>query len=113
MGGGDVTLLSVTILPEGMKVLVPAGASLLEAALSGGIEILHSCGGVPACTTCRVEICAGKENLSRMSLPEQELLRESGILHSHRLACQARVSGDVRIKRDLWRRTLDSPGTRD
>ncbi len=38
---------------------VAQGQSLLEAALSEGVPLLHSCGGNARCSTCRVLILAG------------------------------------------------------
>jgi ferredoxin, 2Fe-2S len=91
----------VSILPDNLSAEIRSGTSLLKCAELMGIDLLHSCGGVAACTTCRVVVKAGKENLSALELAESEVLSESGILHSHRLACQARILGDVVLERPV------------
>jgi len=104
---------TVHILPDGVTVQVKAGTSLLAAAAAGGVELMHSCGGIGACTSCRVQILSGQEQLSPIGRAEREQLKESGILETHRLACQTMVYGDVVLERPLWRTSLDSPVTGD
>jgi len=92
----------VTILPDAVSGEFQAGIHLLKCAEILGVELLHSCGGVAACTTCRVIVRQGNENLSEIKITEQEVLSEAGILRSHRLACQARIFGDVTFERPVW-----------
>ena len=96
---GSEGMPKISILPDNLSAEIMPGTSLLKCAELMGIDLLHSCGGVAACTTCRVVVRAGKENLSPLELAEAEVLSESGILHSHRLACQARILGDVMFER--------------
>src|SRR6185503_14670587 len=103
---------TVEILPDGVTVQVKAGTSLLAAAAAGGVELMHSCGGIGACTSCRVQILSGQDQLSPIGRAEREQLKESGILETHRLACQTMAYGDVVLERPLWR-TSDSPVTGD
>lgn len=90
----------VTFLhPEGKSGEVPAGLSLLEVAEQLGFPLNHDCGGNASCTTCRVDVIAGEENLSDIDFDEQDLLdREALTEPYHRLGCQARVSGDVIVQ---------------
>ena len=104
---------AVEILPDEVVVQVRAGTSLLAAAAAGGVELMHSCGGIGACTSCRVQILSGREQLSPIGRAEREQLKESGILDTHRLACQTLVYGDVVMERPLWRTSQDSPVTGD
>ena len=76
-----------------------SGTSLLAAASAGGVELMHSCGGIGACTSCRVKILSGRDQLSAIGRAEREQLMESGILETHRLACQAMVYGNVVVER--------------
>lgn len=70
--------------------------TLLEASKVLGFPLNHDCGGNASCTTCRVEVQMGGENLSEIDFEEQDLLdRESLSEPWHRLGCQARVLGDV------------------
>ena len=96
-------MFKVSILPDDVVVEVKAGTSLLEAAAFVDIELMHSCGGIGACTSCRVLVREGNEHLSSIGVAEEEQLTESGILQTHRLACQARVLGDVAFERPVWR----------
>jgi ferredoxin, 2Fe-2S len=73
---------------------VDMNVSLLEAAKSLGLPLNHDCGGNASCTTCRVEVQAGLDQLSEQDLLDREALSES----RHRLACQARVLGDVVVR---------------
>ncbi|MCI0419519.1 MAG: (2Fe-2S)-binding protein [Acidobacteria bacterium] len=104
---------TVRILPDGLTVQIKAGTSLLASASAGGVELMHSCGGIGACTSCRVLILSGQDHLSVIGTAEHEQLRESGILDTHRLACQAMVFGNVVLERPLWRSSPDSPVTGD
>jgi 2Fe-2S ferredoxin len=96
----------VTFLhPEGKSGNVPEGTSLLEAAEQLGFALNHDCGGNASCTTCRVEVQLGGENLSDIDFDEQDLLDREALTESwHRLGCQARVLGDVlvRVPEQKW-----------
>ena len=107
------TMPTVQILPDGVSVEIKAGTSLLATASAGGVELMHSCGGIGACTSCRVRILSGREQLSPVGRAEREQLKESGIFETHRLACQTMVYGNVVLDRPLWRTSLDSPVTGD
>ncbi|MFQ5992225.1 MAG: 2Fe-2S iron-sulfur cluster-binding protein [Nitrospiraceae bacterium] len=90
----------VTFLhPEGKSGEVPENVSLLEASKLLGFPLNHDCGGNASCTTCRVEVQEGRDQLSEIEFEEQDLLdRESLFEQQHRLGCQARVLGDVVVK---------------
>ena len=63
------------------------------------LELNHDCGGNASCTTCRVEVQLGEDNLSEIDFDEQDLLdREALIEPWHRLGCQAKVLGDVVVR---------------
>jgi ferredoxin, 2Fe-2S len=92
----------LTILPDAVSGEFQTGTDLWQCARTLGVELLHSCGGVAACTTCRVIVTHGQENLSPIGFAEEEVLAEAGILRSHRLACQARICGDVTFERPFF-----------
>jgi 2Fe-2S ferredoxin len=96
----------VTFLhPDGKSGEVPEDLSLLEAAEQLGFSLNHDCGGNASCTTCRVDVIAGGENLSDIDFDEQDLLdREALTEPYHRLGCQARVFGDVivQVPEEKW-----------
>jgi 2Fe-2S ferredoxin len=96
----------VTFLhPNGKSGVVTSNLTLLDAAKELGFPLNHDCGGNASCTTCRVEVESGGENLSEIDFEEQDLLdREALTDPCHRLGCQARVLGDVvvRVPETKW-----------
>lgn len=84
---------------------VDPNTSLLDAAKVLGLHLNHDCGGNASCTTCRIEVQEGQEHLSEIDFDEQDLLDREALSESrHRLACQARVLGDVivRVPKSKW-----------
>ena len=90
----------VTFLhPEGKSGEVPENLTLLEASQVLGFPLNHDCGGNASCTTCRVEVQIGSENLSEVDFDEQDLLDREALSEPwHRLGCQARILGDVIVR---------------
>jgi len=87
------------IHPEGKSGEVAREVTLLEAAETLGFSLDHECGGNASCSTCRVDVVVGGENLSEIDFEEQDLLdREALTEPYHRLSCQARVLGDVIVQ---------------
>jgi 2Fe-2S ferredoxin len=81
------------------RVIEVAGQSstLLQAIQQEGIDWMHACGGKGRCTTCKVMVLNGTENLADPTEAE-ERYREQGTLGtSERLTCQAKIIGDVSI----------------
>ena len=100
---------------EGTVVKTLRGSSLLEASLQANIPHAHVCGGRGRCSTCRVEIIAGAENLPPPSSSESELLAKINGGRRVRLACQTRPSSavtihplllpNVSLRQSLWRKS--------
>lgn len=90
----------VTFLhPQGKSGNVTRNLTLLDAAKELGFPLKHDCGGNASCTTCRVEVQSGGENLSEIEFDEQDLLDREALREPwHRLGCQARVLGDVVVR---------------
>jgi ferredoxin, 2Fe-2S len=81
---------------QGRTGVVEDNVTLLEASKALGFPLNHDCGGNASCTTCRVEVQMGGENLSEIDFEEQDLLDREALSEPwHRLGCQARVLGDV------------------
>ena len=73
--------------------------TILDVSIAHKIPHVRACGGHGRCTTCRVRICDGIQNVSARTPREVEVadaLRWDGFT---RLACQTRVSGDVTLER--------------
>jgi class 3 adenylate cyclase/hemoglobin-like flavoprotein len=75
------------------------GKTLLAATLAAGIPHTHECGGHARCSTCRVVVIEGGQNLSPRDSAELKLARRLGFGDDIRLACQAKVHGPVRARR--------------
>ncbi len=93
---------------QGRSGDVEEGLSLLESAEQIGFPLNHDCGGNASCTTCRVDVVAGLENLSDIDFDEQDLLDREALTEPYRrLGCQARVLGDVivQVPEDKWGNT--------
>jgi class 3 adenylate cyclase/hemoglobin-like flavoprotein len=80
-------------------VEAPRGLSLLDVSLNNRIPHARACNGKAQCTTCRVVILDGGERLSGRSEAEALIAKEEGWPDNIRLACQARVNGDVTLRR--------------
>lgn len=80
------------ICPEGKVVEVPSGVSVIDAALTNGIEIEHACEKACACTTCHVIVREGFDSLQEPDELEEDLLDKAwGLEPESRLSCQAIV----------------------
>jgi len=86
----------VPIRLNGAPIEARAGGTILGAALKNKLRLMHLCGARKLCSSCRVTIEAGEENLSPMSFKERLSLRGHLAFGSRtRLACQARVNGAI------------------
>jgi adenylate cyclase len=81
--------------PDGRRVTVPVGFTILEASRFGGIPHVSVCGGRGRCSTCRVRIERGADTLPPPRDDEARVLRRVGAPPTVRLACQTRPTGDV------------------
>lgn len=72
--------------------------SVLKLIHENGIDWMHACGGKGRCTTCKMIVVKGMENLSSIT-PVEIKYQEAGQLNSNeRLACQTRPLGEVYIR---------------
>ena len=94
---------TVTIEPAGIRIEVPAGETMMGAARALGYYWPTTCDMQARCATCFVMVLAGGENLSSMGAAEEAALLEQrgrrALEKPVRLACQARVHGDVRVRK--------------
>ncbi len=75
------------------------GMTLLEVSLKNGIPHAHVCGGNARCSTCRVLVVENADQLGPRTDAELSLAERRGFDDSIRLACQARLLGDVTVRR--------------
>lgn len=77
------------------EVLAQAGERLVLALERGGVDILHRCGGMARCTTCRVSFQEGEPDA--MTIAEYDKLTEKGLLGEARLACQIECAAGMSL----------------
>ncbi len=88
----------VLIHMENLKLSLDEGEVLLDQLLENGVDIAHDCGGVLACTSCRVVIRGGFEHLQTPSTEELDMLdRADSRVRNERLACQVRGAGELLV----------------
>lgn len=83
--------------PGGREVVVPRGTSVLEASLAEGIPHAHVCGGRGRCSTCRVRIGVGLDDLPTPSNDESAVLKRTKSPPNVRLACQLRPTAALAV----------------
>ena len=83
--------------PDGRRVAVVQGTTILEASRSAGIAHASVCGGRGRCSTCRVRIGKGAQGLPDPSAEEVKVLERVGAPPNQRLACQTRPGSDLEV----------------
>ena len=82
----------VIFMPAGIEIIAPAGKTLLDIAFENDIVIEHNCGGLCACTSCKVIVLKGFALLNEKSSEEIEMLESEGYNNNNiRLSCQCRI----------------------
>lgn len=99
---------------EGIKTFeAQEGRRLVLALEDHGVDVLHRCGGLAKCTTCRVQVLEGDAG----EMTEREstrLAREKDLAPNTRLSCQILCENDltVRVLRRFSESGLSDPGPR-
>jgi len=89
----------VPIEIDGRRLEARRGGTLLGAAMKNGVRLMHVCGARTLCSTCRVVVESGADNLTPMRGTEKFSLRwHLSVSPRMRLACQARVNGPVEVE---------------
>jgi adenylate cyclase len=111
---------ATVVYADGSRVDVAPSTTILEASRIGGVPHPSICGGRGRCTTCRVRVDAGMDNLSPVGEREQKALTRIGADADIRLACQAECRGGAATvtillpahiqPREARRETRDSVG---
>jgi len=89
----------ITIQPLGVVVEARLQDTVMATAKLHGYYWPTTCGGEGRCTTCALTVVSGAENLSDMGRSERQAIEAElgpmALARGMRLACQARVLGDV------------------
>ena len=81
--------LEITNLVPAPRVELLPGAPLLAAIQAAGLDWAYACGGRGRCTTCRLHLTAGAENLLPLTAAEDRFRALGRLPAGSRLACQA------------------------
>lgn len=92
----------VRFQPSGRSIRVPEGTTLLEATRNVGLPMASACGADGVCGRCGVEVIDGGDLLSSENEGETDVKRRNRVPENERLACRARISGDVEIRASYW-----------
>ncbi|RDE24925.1 adenylate/guanylate cyclase domain-containing protein [Motiliproteus coralliicola] len=84
-------------LPAQNQLRARQGQTLLEALREAGIEHSSVCGGRGRCTTCRVRIMEGLDQLPPADDTERQALEGVQADDDVRLACQLRLTSDLSV----------------
>ncbi len=77
--------------------------SVLEHSIKNKVPLLHECGGHGLCTTCRIRVLDGINNLTPPTKLETNLQNNRGWDPSVRLGCQTRLlKSNATIERLIW-----------
>jgi len=83
---------TVRFEPSGLKIKVPAGAILLEAARKVGVYLTSICGGDGYCGKCKIIVDEGEFQSRPTTLLTPEETRENVVL-----ACQTKILSDMTV----------------
>ncbi|MCX2724695.1 adenylate/guanylate cyclase domain-containing protein [Roseibium salinum] len=84
--------------PGGLKVNVSPGPTLLEISRMKNIPHAAVCGGRARCSTCRVKILQGANQLDKPGPAEAAVLARIAAGENVRLACQVRPAQDIEVR---------------
>ncbi len=77
-----------------IAITTPA-KTLLTHIQDAHIDWMQACGGKGRCTTCRMNVLQGMENISPLSVAEIKYRVDGRIKPTERLACQCYILGEV------------------
>ena len=71
----------------------PSG-KVIDLIHENGIDWMHACGKKARCTTCKMIVVKGKENLTEMNDREKLFLSQGRLKQDERLSCQTSLIGE-------------------
>ena len=81
----------------GREAVAPVGSTVLEASRAADIPHASVCGGRGRCSTCRVKLLGGTDDLPSAQPEEQRVLERIKAAPDVRLACQLRPGADLSV----------------
>ncbi|MFN3316052.1 MAG: 2Fe-2S iron-sulfur cluster-binding protein, partial [Raineya sp.] len=80
-------------------ILVSEKKTILQSLAENYIDWMQACGAKGRCTTCKMTILEGKDELSPLSNAEVKFLRQGRLYADERLACQAKPLASIENKK--------------
>ncbi len=90
--------INITNLYERKLISKSQEKTALQLIHENFIDWMHACGKKGRCTTCKMIVLEGMENLSELTAPEKKYRSQKRLAENERLSCQAKVLGDIKIK---------------
>ena len=80
---------------QGLQLNIPEGTtkSVLQIVQENFVDWMHACGGKGRCTSCRMQVREGLQQLSDPTRFEQKMKEKGRLRPDERLACQTHVLG--------------------
>lgn len=94
----SVSTKTLHIVGETNSIAFRTNENLLDVLNANKVSINQACGANGSCTTCRVIIVQGLENLTPRTEIETERATERQFLENERLACQTDLLDSVTIQ---------------
>jgi adenylate cyclase len=92
----------VTFVPLGRAASARDDETILDVARRAAVPLGNSCGGVGICTSCKVRVIDGAENLTEPTAREIRVGTARGFIPGERMACQAVLRGDCSVTTTYW-----------
>ena len=92
----------IRFLPSGRVVHVTPGSTLLEAVRRADLPVASACGADGLCGRCGLRVHGAGQGLSAEHPAETRAKRRNRIDPRLRLACRARVRGDMEVSAPYW-----------
>jgi uncharacterized 2Fe-2S/4Fe-4S cluster protein (DUF4445 family) len=93
---GHNTMIQIDFEPVGRRGPCARGDTLLDCARALGVDLVNLCGGSASCGRCVVQIMEG--DVSEPAQGEAEFLSPKELAAGYRLACQAILLGDCKVR---------------
>lgn len=93
-----VSTKTLHIVGETNSIAFRTNENLLDVLNANEVSINQACGANGSCTTCRVIVLEGLENLAARTEIEVERASEREFLNNERLACQVNLLDSVTIQ---------------
>jgi uncharacterized 2Fe-2S/4Fe-4S cluster protein (DUF4445 family) len=95
IAGPGPARVDLLFLPNGLRVRVPPGVTLFDAASWNGIAIDSTCGGHGTCKKCKVQITGGAAPVSPL---DARAFTPDELRGGWRLACRVMTASDLQVQ---------------